>query len=566
MPRPPPADADLHPRLTALARGTPLLAALLATAAGLVVAGFAVLPGDASRPGVAAPWLLAAGMACTVAGVAWVLWRQRDLAEQLRAARLEARGLISLAAAWHWRSDAAHRLTQLHPPATAPDPEWARPGTLGQPLWEHFDADPVAAAALRARLEAGTPLDGQKVWRRLADGSLQPFELRGFALSDPQGRATGHLGNARALGAEATAGADPSLRQALLSALPWPVVVLGGTDDAPTHVEFGNDSAAQWLGLKPNQLAGLALSELPSRLAPDLQAALAQAMATAAAGKEPPADASVEVQLRRVPSVRPSGNAGPGAGKRWVLTRHPPRPAPARAAPPPPAAVAAEQESFSYTVSHDLRAPIRVVEGFTKILKEDYGRQLDRIGNDHLDRVLGAAARMNSMVDALLALSQLSSRPLSRQPVNLSQLATYVVEDLRRQAPERAVAVHIEPGLQTQGDPTLLRMVLENLLGNAWKYSAKKPAAQIWLERGLHDGQPVYTVRDNGAGFDMRFADRLFGVFQRLHSATDFPGTGVGLASVRRIVSRHGGEIWAESAVERGSSFHFTLPAGNAQA
>ena len=169
------------------------------------------------------------------------------------------------------------------------------------------------------------------------------------------------------------------------------------------------------------------------------------------------------------------------------------------------------------------------------------------------------------MVDALLALSQLSSRPLSRQPVNLSQLATYVVEDLRRQAPERAVAVHIEPGLQTQGDPTLLRMVLENLLGNAWKYSAKKPAAQIWLERGQHDGQPVYTVRDNGAGFDMRFADRLFGVFQRLHSATDFPGTGVGLASVRRIVSRHGGEIWAESAVERGSSFHFTLPAGSVQ-
>jgi len=151
-----------------------------------------------------------------------------------------------------------------------------------------------------------------------------------------------------------------------------------------------------------------------------------------------------------------------------------------------------------------------------------------------------------------------------RQPVNLSQLAAYVVEDLRRQSPERAVVVHIEAGLRTHGDPTLLRIVLENLLGNAWKYSAKKPNAQIWLEHGLHDGQQVYTVRDNGAGFDMRFADRLFGVFQRLHSANDFPGTGVGLASVRRIVSRHGGEIWAESAVERGSSFHFTLPAGGA--
>jgi light-regulated signal transduction histidine kinase (bacteriophytochrome) len=222
--------------------------------------------------------------------------------------------------------------------------------------------------------------------------------------------------------------------------------------------------------------------------------------------------------------------------------------------------MASEQALFSYTVSHDLRAPIRVVEGFAKILKEDYGRQLDRIGNDHLDRVLAAAARMNSMIDALLALSQLASRPLSRQPVNLSQLAGFVVEELRRQAPERVVAVQIEAGLQAYGDPTLLRMVLENLLGNAWKYTAKKRDAQISVERALHDGRTAFTVRDNGAGFDMRFADRLFGVFQRLHSASDFAGTGVGLASVRRIVSRHGGEVWAESAVDQGSSFHFTLP------
>jgi light-regulated signal transduction histidine kinase (bacteriophytochrome) len=224
----------------------------------------------------------------------------------------------------------------------------------------------------------------------------------------------------------------------------------------------------------------------------------------------------------------------------------------------------AAHESFGYTVSHDLRAPIRVVEGFARILKEDYGHQLDAVGNDHLDRVLGAAARMNSMIDALLALSQLSSRPLSRQPVDLSQLAGYVVEDLRRQSSERKVDVSIASGLQTHGDPTLLRMVLENLLGNAWKYSSKKPAAQIWFERTLHEGRTVFSVRDNGAGFDMRFADRLFGVFQRLHGATDFPGTGVGLASVRRIVSRHGGEVWAESVVDRGSCFHFTLPARDA--
>ncbi len=224
-----------------------------------------------------------------------------------------------------------------------------------------------------------------------------------------------------------------------------------------------------------------------------------------------------------------------------------------------PPAVEPEQESFSTIVSHDLRAPVRVVEGFTRILKEDYGRALDRIGNDHLDRVLGAAARMNSMIDALLALSKLSSQPLARQPVNLSQLAAYVAEDLRRQSPGRTVVLHIEPGLQVLGDPTLLRLVIENLLGNAWKYTGKCRAPEVWFERRPGEAD-TFSVRDNGAGFDMRFADRLFGVFQRLHSAGDFQGTGVGLASVRRIVRRHGGEIWAEAEVDRGASFHFSLP------
>lgn len=220
----------------------------------------------------------------------------------------------------------------------------------------------------------------------------------------------------------------------------------------------------------------------------------------------------------------------------------------------------AEQESFSYTVSHDLRAPIRVVEGFTRILKEDYGRVLDRIGNDHLDRVLGAAARMNHMIDALLALSALSTQPLARQPVNLSQLAGFIIDDLKRDAPQRQVQVQVQPGLMAHGDPTLLRMVLENLLGNAWKYSGKCAVAQIAFETVSYEGREVYVVRDNGAGFDMRFADRLFGVFQRLHSANDFQGTGVGLASVRRIVRRHGGEVWAESEVGQGAKFYFTLP------
>lgn len=235
------------------------------------------------------------------------------------------------------------------------------------------------------------------------------------------------------------------------------------------------------------------------------------------------------------------------------------RPDEPEAAPAPQADPAAEHESFSYTVSHDLRAPLRVVEGFARILKEDYGARLDRVGNDHLDRVMSAAACMNSMIDALLSLSQLSTRPLARQPVNLSQLAGYVLEELRRSAPQRELVLDIEPDLVVQGDPTLLRMLLENLLGNAWKYSAKAERSEIRFGGAQQDGRRVFVVSDNGAGFDMRFAERLFGVFQRLHSASDFQGTGVGLALVRRIVRRHGGDIWAESAVGEGARFYFTL-------
>jgi signal transduction histidine kinase len=230
---------------------------------------------------------------------------------------------------------------------------------------------------------------------------------------------------------------------------------------------------------------------------------------------------------------------------------------------PPPAPNAAEQDSYSFTLSHDLRAPLRVVEGFTRIVKEDYGAQLDRVGNDHLERVLGAAARMNLMIDALLALARLSQQPLSRQPVNLSQLAGYVVDDLRRGTNERVVDADIEGGLSVTGDPTLLRLVLENLLGNAWKYTAKSASPRIEMRRESAAGAPTlaFVVRDNGAGFDMRSADRLFGLFQRLHSASDFPGHGVGLASVRRIVERHGGRVWAESEPGRGAAFHVELPA-----
>lgn len=239
-----------------------------------------------------------------------------------------------------------------------------------------------------------------------------------------------------------------------------------------------------------------------------------------------------------------------------------PLPAAATAAvePPPAAGVASEEQAaFAYTISHDLRAPIRIVEGFARILKEDYGGSLDRIGNDHLDRVLAAAARMNAMIDAMLALSRLSTQPLTRVPVDLSRIASEVADELRHSLPQRDAEIRIQPGLAAVGDPTLLRMAIENLLGNAWKYSAKVARAEIAFERTEQDVRGPFVVRDNGAGFDMRHADRLFRMFCRLHGGSEFAGHGIGLASVRRIVRRHGGDIWAEAEPGRGARFYFTL-------
>ena len=227
------------------------------------------------------------------------------------------------------------------------------------------------------------------------------------------------------------------------------------------------------------------------------------------------------------------------------------------------AAAAADAESLAYIVSHDLRAPIRVVEGFTRLVKEDYGPLLDRIGHDHLERILGAAARMNLMIDALLDLTQLAAGPMAGLPVDLSTLGEEIAAELHAQTPGRQARFEIEPGLAAHGEPLLLRRVLENLLGNAWKYSSARAETLISLRRHATDAD-TYTVEDNGAGFDMRYAGRLFNAFQRLHSASEFPGSGVGLASVRRIVRCHGGEVWAEAEPDRGARFHFSLPPAGA--
>jgi PAS domain S-box-containing protein len=218
-----------------------------------------------------------------------------------------------------------------------------------------------------------------------------------------------------------------------------------------------------------------------------------------------------------------------------------------------------ELEAFSYSVSHDLRAPLRAIDGFSQALLDDYGDRLDATAKQNLDRVRTGAQRMAALIDDLLELSRITRREIQRQPLDLSEMAQSVASELSRGDPAREVEFVIAPGLHTEGDAPLMRTVLENLLGNAWKFTSRHSQARIEFGRTQVDGLSAFFVSDNGAGFDSAYAGRLFGAFQRLHAAAEFPGTGVGLASVQRIILRHGGRVWGRGAVDQGATFFFTL-------
>ncbi len=222
-------------------------------------------------------------------------------------------------------------------------------------------------------------------------------------------------------------------------------------------------------------------------------------------------------------------------------------------------AVNKELEAFSYSISHDLRAPLRGIDGFSQALLDDYADRLDDTGKQYLQRVRTGAQRMAALIDDLLALSRITRAEIQRQPVDLSQMARAVTQDLARQDSARQVEFVIAKGLQAEADPRLMCTVLENLLGNASKFTSRCSHARIEFGRTLANGLSAFFVRDNGAGFDPAYAARLFGAFQRLHAAAEFPGTGVGLASVQRVIYRHGGRVWAQSAVNQGATFFFTL-------
>jgi signal transduction histidine kinase len=219
-----------------------------------------------------------------------------------------------------------------------------------------------------------------------------------------------------------------------------------------------------------------------------------------------------------------------------------------------------EMEAFSYSVAHDLRSPLITIDGFTQVLLESYGDRLDETGRGHLERICSGARRMHRLINDLLELSKVVRAPMHHTTVNLSRLAQSIVQRLRDSAPERSVSVVIAENLKVEGDTGLLQIALEQLLANAWKFTSRTANARIELgSRMDRSGHEAYFIRDNGAGFDPRHASNLFSPFRRLHPESQFPGSGIGLAMVQRIVHRHGGEIWAEAAVDRGACFYLTL-------
>jgi light-regulated signal transduction histidine kinase (bacteriophytochrome) len=217
-------------------------------------------------------------------------------------------------------------------------------------------------------------------------------------------------------------------------------------------------------------------------------------------------------------------------------------------------------ESFSYTVSHDLRSPLTKISGFCQLMQELYGALLDEQGRSFIDIIDSEALAMNRLINTLLEFSRLSRSELVRRKTDLSEIALEIAGELRMREPQRRVSFLIAEGVEAEGDPDLLRVVLDNLLGNACKYTGKKEEARIEFGVDEQGGESAYFVRDNGAGFDMAYADKLFGAFQRLHSDAEFAGLGIGLATVARIIQRHGGRVWAQGEPGTGATFYFTVP------
>ena len=441
---------------------------------------------------------------------------------------------------------------------------------------EQFDrATPLDDArwllARRAIAEQRT-FTGLLLRRIDADGRCVDVRESGQPRFAADGRFLGYAGVARVVDAARREG-DEAARVAMETS-PEATLIVSAADAVP-EVRWINHAAEQLLGRRSAEIEGMAVHGL---VAPDHADALA-ALGAAIRQRRPMRHRlaisnrygeRIEVDARLEP-VEKNGSTmvlalDARSARAAVLRAHTREHVPQRNAAPGSSQQleqhSRELEAIAYGIAHDLRAPLRVVDGYAKLMRDDCAGTLDVAGREHLERILTGCARMDKMIDGTLALAQASTRPLVVTPVDLARIARETLEALARCNPDRRVDIHIGERLDTHGDPTLLRTLIENLVGNAWKFTAKRERASISFDvRPDASQRPVFCVEDNGSGFDMRHADRLFGLFQRLHPESEFPGSGIGLAMVERIVQRHGGTVWAESEPGSGSRFCFTLQA-----
>ncbi len=500
--------------------------------------------------------------------------------------------LQTLTRSGYWTSSVAGVYASVDP---AHDDSQLRLKELVGKYRESLAADPASQERVDKidRLVAGHQPFREILWRcRLPTGQLLSLKESGMPRYDHNGQFAGYHGFVEDISAQALDPVRTQLVTQALEALPLPLALLqlepGAAENkgwqlvwanAPlsdltgrSQIELADLQPQQWLLCAPTSSIAEESATAPKKSGPVLTRLLNQdrthqgnGLVIDRYGSRKP----ILLTLERINSGQPSNRlilvaADPDAATltslqaRAAEVNHAQKEAAKRAL--EVEITARELESFSHTVSHDLRHPLRIVDGFARILQEDYSPLFDRTGNEHVNRILSAANRMNSMIDALVDLHGISSQPLSTDPVDLTALAQSIVDELRAvDTEDREVDIWIEPGMSCRGDRVLLRMALFNLIQNAWKYSSNTQDATIAVDTvTLHDTR-VYRVTDNGAGFDTRFADRLFELFHRLHGQSEFEGTGVGLATVQRIIRRHGGRVWADSAPGEGASFQFTL-------